>query len=461
MKKGMVCFLSALLLWTLTACAREGTIQDASGNAEASSSSPAGQGDQESAASDLTALITRNGRFYRYCSTEEGFYYMTEEAAKLSDGGSGYHLMYMDYATCQEVYLCSDSSCQHDTEDCTAVFSAETYSYDGRIFLWDGYLYYLDRPLDNSGIRLYGDIEVFDLEADQAALYRMNLDGSERKLIYTFDADATVEDLAFGNDEGLYFVTKTLSTTKNASGIYFTTANRQLIRLNLNSGKAEPVCSLDFGDGLNWQVIGCAGDKLVLKVYQYPDGITGQDDIALDDIDCRRYILDRTDIVYATLALSTGEKTQIYSQNSDATSDLVLNGCLYTSNSDSEDIVRVDTETGETSVLTSLSHKYLYTSLGNLLLCTDIDATDYDYYIVDTETGETAHTSLTNQSLGWPLNLVATTGSQVLVIYDYEYIDHGDDSYEITRYQYGLIEWEDLLNNTAHYTPIQMVGKGM
>ena len=47
------------------------------------------------------------------------------------------------------------------------------------------------------------------------------------------------------------------------------------------------------------------------------------------------------------------------------------------------------------------------------------------------------------------------------VIYDYEYTDNGDGSYEISRYQYGLIRLEDLLNSVPDYTPVKMIREGI
>ena len=141
--------------------------------------------------------------------------------------------MYMDYATCQEVYLCSDSSCRHDTQACTSVFSDA--SYDGRIFLWDGFLYYLDRSPDTSGttvITITGETET---ETRPSVLYRMNPDGSGREQIYTFDDNATVEDVAFGGPGGLYFVTKKLGTAQISSGTYTTASDRKLICLDPGS----------------------------------------------------------------------------------------------------------------------------------------------------------------------------------------------------------------------------------
>ena len=64
-------------------------------------------------------------------------------------------------------------------------------------------------------------------------------------------------------------------------------------------------------------------------------------------------------------------------------------------------------------------------------------------------------------SLGWNLDLLAMAGDQALVVYDYEFIPLGEETYDITRYQYGLISLEDLLNSRPNYTPIAMVGKGI
>ena len=56
---------------------------------------------------------------------------------------------------------------------------------------------------------------------------------------------------------------------------------------------------------------------------------------------------------------------------------------------------------------------------------------------------------------------MAVTGDRVLAVYDYEYTDLGDGSYEINRYQYGLIDLEDLRNSAADFTPVRMIGEGI
>ncbi|MGN0293746.1 MAG: hypothetical protein ACI4D3_07070, partial [Lachnospiraceae bacterium] len=61
------------------------------------------------------------------CCTEDGYYYITEDTQELSDGSYGAHIMYMDFASGQEVYLCSNAGCRHDSPDCPSVLPEEDF----------------------------------------------------------------------------------------------------------------------------------------------------------------------------------------------------------------------------------------------------------------------------------------------------------------------------------------------
>ena len=108
-----------------------------------------------------------------------------------------------------------------------------------------------------------------------------------------------------GDDSGIYFVTKKLGASDSGSGTYTTVSDRRLICLNPGSGKAKTVCSLDFGDGLNWEIIGSSDDQVILKACQYPDGMTEEEAAALDE-NSYLDLLENSRIVYASLELSTG-----------------------------------------------------------------------------------------------------------------------------------------------------------
>lgn len=462
MRKKLITALlaAALLACNLSACGNNSTteenVQAGRENIQISKENGKPEG--------ITSLIEKNGLFNRYCSTEKGFYYLTEKQSELKDGSYAPHLMYMDYETCREVYLCSDSSCRHDTEKCSSVLTG-AFS-DGRIFIFGGHLYFLNRAADAGGSTVtdyLGDLDTLGIEAGQAKLYRMNLDGSERKLIYSFEAGAAVEDVVLGSEDSLYFVTKKLDSSESAAGNYITASERRLICFHPESGKAEAAASLDFGDGLTWEVIGGADERIILKALQYPNGMTEQECAELE-VNSYKEVCKNSRLIYASLDISTGEKKELYSQpvGADFTSEAVAGGFLYAASDTSKDVVKINIGTGEKSVLCSLEHNYICGTLGSFLCFTRYDTTaDHGCYLADMQTGKTVYCRLTNEALGWELGLMSVTGDRALVVYDYEYEALGDDAYEITRYQYGLISLDDLLNSVPDYTPINMIREGI
>ena len=151
------------------------------------------ENESESTAGRLTVLC--DDELYAHCGTEDGYYYIAEPSYEKEGAMKVYqdyaHIMYADYATRQEVYLCSDAGCQHDTETCSAVLSTDEFPLDStRIFVWNGKLYALSREEDSeSGISIeyvsIGADEFVEVESHPAVLYRMNLDGSNREKVYT------------------------------------------------------------------------------------------------------------------------------------------------------------------------------------------------------------------------------------------------------------------------------------
>ena len=96
-----------------------GTAQAAFGEVERTSQDSAAGG-----TGGLQLLATQNDEG---CHTKDGYYYYTFEPTKLSDGNYGLHLMYMDFQALQEVYLCSNAGCSHDSVDCTAVLPYDSF----------------------------------------------------------------------------------------------------------------------------------------------------------------------------------------------------------------------------------------------------------------------------------------------------------------------------------------------
>ncbi|MDE6167901.1 MAG: hypothetical protein K2G28_05530, partial [Acetatifactor sp.] len=213
------------------------------------------------------------------CSDSNGYYYLNYDDIKLSDGSYGSHLMYMDYASCREIFLCSTPGCNHDSPDCTAVLpSREFPPFSTKLFLFQDHLYALccqaDAVVSLSAQSASGEDSSFmsgndTIDHRAGVLYRMNPDGTGREKVYEFASGLTIEGTLAIDHNGLYVITKKLSSEKTETGSYTSASEESLMYLNLSSFEAQTLCSLDFGDNISWKVTGCAGGAILLRGTDY------------------------------------------------------------------------------------------------------------------------------------------------------------------------------------------------
>lgn len=408
-----------------------------------------------------------NAENLKSCYTNEGYYYLAEDVVELKNGEYGTQLMYMDFATQQEIFLCSNTGCKHNTVDCPAVFTTEEFpTMSSGIFVYKDKVFILSKPLDEEGAvtQEYSiDVENNSVEekTQQTILYQMNMDGTNRHKVYTFDAGLIVEDIVLGSNDGLYFVTKKLSTTmEKGNDRVATSSDRTLVFLDKKFKNPKEICSLESEDGIMWKISGCFQNKLVLEGVDYGKKLT-VDDYTLNDDAWNELYKNSGDII-AVLDLNTSTLDKKYRfDNSREHSMAVIDNILYISYADEKEIKSIHLENGEEKTLCSLPQNLIVNTFDNILCCRNWDlASDYTYYFVDKTTGEIQHSPLVNKSLGWSLEFKAEVGSRVLVIHDYEFTPLDDDAYDITQYKYALIEKEDLYTGNANYHPIKMSGKG-
>lgn len=398
------------------------------------------------------------------CNTENGYYYLTGEVSKLRDGSYGTHLMYMDFATCQEIYLCSTAGCKHDTVDCPSVFLYDDFPlYSTKIFVWKDNLYILSREPDDDGTMseeiLFMEEEDTQPESSPAVLYKAKLDGTERKQIYTFDFDLTIEDMVLGDENGIYIITKKVSIDKVDTISYATSSERKLIFFDLQSLDIREICSMDFNDKILWDVTGCSENFLILSGIDFGRELS-RDEQWNDDI--YKSLYENSFDVYSVLNLEDGTIKEIYrDSNKYDHSSCVIGDTLYLSSSENQNIEGLNILTGEKKIVCTLSQNLILDVLGDMLCCRDWNlAKDFTWYFVDTKTGEIYHSSLVNKCNGWDLEFCAETASDILVINDYDAKKNSDESYEIYQIKYALISKKDLFFGKENYRNIKMIGPG-
>lgn len=401
------------------------------------------------------------------CHTEDGYYYLEKEAKELSDGNRGCHLMYMDFDTLQEVYLCSNAGCNHDSVDCSSVFLYEEFMpYTTLIFPYQGSLYLFSKAQDHDGSMqtTFGmeDITMGEAEAEPSILYRANLDGTDREKVYTFDASITVEDYVIGDENGLYLVTKKLTSQEDGASTYVHSEKRELVFLDLEKGETSEVCSMNFGGNISWKVAGCYDRTLVLQGIDYGRAVSDEELFSDDDYpDLHK----NSSQVFAELNLDSGQMTEKYRiSNKEQNSFLLSGSALYCSLEEEGSIKEIDLKTGGERSVYSEPGKYYYLSriMGDKLCCCNFSGGggDRTYYYIDRNTGEMSHSGLVNKTLGWSLEFKAVLDRDVLVVYDYEATPVGGDTYNITLYQHGLISQEDLFAGNDNFRKINMIGTG-
>lgn len=399
--------------------------------------------------------------------SDMGYYYITDEPQELKKDLWGRHIMYMDFATRKEVYLCNEPGCKHRDENCTSVLTDDFSSYF-LIFVAGDKLYLVNRDNDNEEGTMSSEIQWDGKNATvpekmPTVLYSMGLDGTNRKKEYTFEQDVTVDDAVLWDGEALYFAAKKISTTTKKGNSYTTASERKLVKYHTGDGTLEKVCSLGKDDSVRWQIAGCSDGKVILTGRKYNKKLSVEEEMALGDKEYWEYASNSKE-VYAWLNLADGSLKEIYSIKNDSdslNSTALLGNYLYVSREKEKRIDKVDVRTGKAQKLATTKNSFIAGTLSDKLCCQDWNqAGDQTLYFVDVNSGKIDHCTLVNRRNGWEIEIVGEWKKQVLAIYDYDADDEGNGVWEIHRKQFGLIDKKDLYRSKDSFQKIAMKEKG-
>lgn len=243
-----------------------------------------------SGAVQFTALQRSDGWNYGGMGPE-GFYFVSPDCRE--DGST--NLLYLDYATGQQLPLCSQPNCSHDTDACTSYLP---YSAGGILCSVVGEQLVLVFPgnLLQSGTGT--DTVLPHIET-------MGLDGSDRKTTVSLGANQEISRPLVTDGKFLYTRLNTTTPDGNAAA--------QLVRMDPAGGEPEALCDLNR----EW-LRGGAGSRLILwdadQTYTAYDPATGERTVLYQAEDALLYsnIFDSTlaylqDGVFHLKDLTTGE----------------------------------------------------------------------------------------------------------------------------------------------------------
>ena len=119
-----------------------------------------------------------NDAMQNVCSTESGYY--TISSSEDEEGNTVQNLMYVDYKTKKQIYLCDKSECNHNTDRCTSYIETKYFGRQNSLICDGKYLYLISSEYNNDGSIStsisYGGEGLTPI-SEPTSIYRMNLDG--------------------------------------------------------------------------------------------------------------------------------------------------------------------------------------------------------------------------------------------------------------------------------------------
>ena len=404
--------------------------------------------------------VTNNSSDLKFLSngatTNDGYYYLTDYN-RLNNGKLAKHLMYIDFKTKQEIHLCNNSACTHKTEDCTSVFNKDEFQFDSKVFIWNNKIYVISKSTDTSGqvaMGVLGETSKSNVESNKAVLYKLNLDGTNREKIYTFDDNATIEDFVIGSGNGIYLIAKKVETKYTGGNAYNTSSERKLIYLDFNTKKESTILSMNRNDNIDWKVIGSTERNLILHGIDLGGQVTDEEKHNNNDL------YKNSSDVFALLDIDNDTLKEVYRVKAPSRTYTVDEKNLYYNIDGNSKILKIDLKTGKEETLANLSNVWVDRVIDNKLLCITNSGKNPISYFIDVDTGKMTESKIVNKSTGFSIEIISTSQKEVLAIYDSDVTFNSDGSWTTHSNKYGVISKEDFYSGKDNFKGIKRVYGG-
>ena len=403
------------------------------------------------------------------CSTADGYYSLQ----RYLDSGDGcMRITYIDYASGQEVILCSDSSCSHNSERCSSFVTG--VPFESTLFFWDNHLYYFESSYDREGNFSAGGWTGPDGEpsyntvlSTPAKLYRMNPDGTNRELVYAFPENLTVELPVVGDKNGLWFIQKevVLERDEKTGASHIGAKNKALVKLDLSEKKIVEQIPVPMNDNIGKDFVGIFGSKFIFQGTAYPDGKSAADYINIlaprptmaEEIAHQaehNALMAKCEDVFFALDVTDKTMTEIYRMGFDWFSPDLIGDRIYFPTTTST--FSLDLNTGKTEDFPVPDGYELEGFIGERpLYITKEMAADghYKRVFIDPETGE---------MFPWILGsgtsfVIEICGDFALVISELVGTPTSTGGVTNAYEQYALISLDDLYNGRVNFKKIDML----
>lgn len=410
--------------------------------------------------SDNIRILSKNSNHKNMLSTDDGMYRISNR--ELPDGSYAYCMYYVDYASAKEIVLCNDSSCQHDSTDCMGIIEPEGI-VSPALFMYKDKLYIFSTQDDSGSVAtIMSDAgEAFSIASEGACLYQVNPDGTDRKRLYDFPEDMTIDENVFEWNGKLVFCKKRLKEEKTKEGsIQYTGVDRKLVSFDVDSCELTELA--EFPQELS--VDGTYKDCLVCERTVYPDGYSDENTIGMEFEEWRK-LYDRTSKRIVLFDIKSGKETEICNLSNKKTTTCVVNkGKLYIEDG-SPTIKCIDIATLKASEIVMKDNKaYSFVeNYGDRIYCWPAEDTNNELCFWEPETNDMARVKMNIKGTNLKAELCTFNDNYIIAVCDgkYKKSELQDDAYDEIAHIFGLVKKSDIYSGKGKYTPVKMCSDGL
>lgn len=389
---------------------------------------------------------------WKYLSEEgdgndDGYYRLVHN----DDGET--HLLYTDYSTGQEIYLCNKPECKHKDESCTSYVPFGNIS---ELFVYKDHLYFLE--LTGEVMQLSGNGFASPMKSSPH-IYQMDLDGQNRKELcqleegYQFEAG----NIAFDGNDMYLSISKSDSVETGKNAHMQVTTQKELFKINLESGQMKKV--MDLYDGLSEKDIAAVeGRKLILSGYYCQEDPQKY----LDKKDFSGYdrIMEESQSLYEIVNIDTLQKRVMKTKEA-MPCNYYQNKIYYT---DKNYVYCFDLTTKKKSQFLCLDKGYEYSLdiYGHRFLINQWKDDKFQKTLISSiEKPKIKELKQYTRVPKEPVNIISMTSDKFFVLYDreggYEKTWAGTMQYETKKEYKGLISIDDFFNNKKNYKKVSII----
>lgn len=394
-----------------------------------------------------------NNSFGLACGSKDGYYSIYNNEDGITN------IMYVDYKTRKQIYLCDKLECNHDNDKCTSYIDFKYAAMEKILLCDDKYLYLITSEHNNTnGISTsisYGDLGAIN-EDQPTTIYRMNLDGSNKKKLVTLNTGELLANNFFTDGNYIYGIAMKNSTViLDDDNSYTDNDSCRLIGISNDSGEVKEISTWNS----DWSILGVFNNKVIVKQLKFNKELTVED--KTDEEKYKELLSNAEDIILA-FDIKTREFEELISNKSNNDYYYNMYGkdiFYYSYNGDK--IMSFDLNTKEENVFLESKYSNIQQIYDGYIISSDWSDDNNASYLINIDNKSINEFNLIKNN-GFPVNIIAESKDLFFVEsncdIESEYVEWAGVTQEVeTNRQYSLISKEDFFNSNKNFEDIKLL----